>query len=50
MKNIKKHALKIGRVFCMLAMFVAIHSANVMCTGKYYQPEAPEGLEKFKKF
>jgi len=49
MKKIRIKFLRIGSVVCSLALFLAIHSANVACFGKYHQPKFPEGLEKYKK-
>ncbi len=37
-------------VLCMCAMLVAVHSVNVTCLGKFYQPQAPKKLDKFRKF
>lgn len=48
MKNLKKIALKLSGVLCMAAMFLAVHSVNVMCQGKYYQPVVPKELDKFR--
>lgn len=49
MGNIKKFAYKCAGILCMIAMFVSLHSINVMCTGKYYQPKVPKELDKFRK-
>lgn len=50
MKNLKGILLRSANVLCMAAMFVAMHSANIRCTGKFYQPVAPKALDRFKKF
>lgn len=49
MKNFKKFAYKCAGILSMAAMFISIHSVNVMCTGKYYQPVVPKELDKFRK-
>ena len=33
---------------CAVAMFVATNSIGSMCLGRYYQPEEPKELAKFK--
>lgn len=50
MKNIKSLLIKCSGIVCMAAMFVAAHSVNVMCAGKFYQPVVPKELDKFRKF
>lgn len=49
MKNIKSIITKCSGILCMVAMFLAVHSIDVMCTGKYYQPKVPKELDKFRK-
>lgn len=49
MKNIKKFVTKCSGILCMVAMFLAVHSVNVTCNGKYYQPKVPKELDKFRK-
>lgn len=49
MKNFKKLIFKCSGVLCMVAMFLAVHSANVMCGGKFYQAKVPKELDKFRK-
>ena len=46
----KKWMIIAQRLLCAAAMFMAVHSIGVICQGKYYQPQVPEGLEKYKKF
>lgn len=46
MKNIKWLVAKCSGVLCMVAMFIAIHSVNTMCVGKFYQPIVPKNLYK----
>lgn len=50
MKNWKGFLLRSANVLCMAAMFVAMHSANIRCTGRFYQPVEPKALNRFKKF
>lgn len=45
---LKKYLLKMLQVFNALALMVVIQSVNSTCTFYYHQPEAPEGLEKFR--
>ena len=49
MKKFKNFIFKYSGLLCALAMFVATHTANITCAGKYYQPEEPAELAKFKK-
>lgn len=49
MKRLNKFWLRFGAPLCSLAMFVAIHFANTPSDWKYYEPEAPKGLERYKK-
>ncbi len=49
MKGFKNFAYKCAGAVCMAAMFLAIHSVNVTCLGKYYQPKVPKELDKFRK-
>jgi len=35
---------------CAAALFLAVHSAGIMCMGKFYQPVAPKSLDQYKKF
>ncbi len=49
MKGFKNFAYKCAGALCMVAMFISVHSVNVMCGGKYYQPKVPKGLDKFRK-
>jgi hypothetical protein len=32
----------------MFAMFLAVHSVDVMCAGKYYQPKVLKELDQFR--
>ncbi len=50
MKNFKNIFCKCASILCMVAMFVAMHSVNITCTGKYYQPTVPKAMDKFKKY
>lgn len=50
MKNFKWVLTKCSGILCMVAMFLAVHSVNVMCSGKYYQPVVPEALDKYRKY
>lgn len=49
MKNLKRFAYKCAGIMCMAAMIISVHSVNVMCHGKYYQPVVPKELDKFRK-
>ena len=49
MKKFKNMMFKYSGVLCAVALFVAMHTANITCIGKFYQPEEPAGLAKFKK-
>lgn len=40
----KKTLFKIANVLCAFALFIAIHSAGVMCVGRYHQPKVPASL------
>lgn len=49
-ETIKKIVVKYGTAIASFAFaFVAI-SANTSCCFPYYEPEEPNGLERFKKF
>lgn len=50
MKKFKKLVFKCSGILCMVAMFLAVHSANVMCVGKFYQPRVPKELDEFRRF
>lgn len=45
MKKIMAYA---QTALCAIAMFMAINSIGTMCMGRYYQPEEPAELSKFK--
>ena len=49
MKKFKSFIFKYSGALCAVALFIAMHSANITCFGKFYQPEEPAGLAKFKK-
>ncbi len=49
MKKFKKFLYGCGHILCMVAMFIAIHSVNITCTGKYYQPLVPNSMDKYRK-
>ncbi len=49
MKKFKAVVMKCLSVLCMVAMFLAVHSVNVVCNGRYYQPEVPKELDKFRR-
>lgn len=49
MKNFKQLAYKCAGILCMAAMIISVHSVNVMCGGKFYQPVVPKELDKFRK-
>lgn len=36
-------------ILCAVEMFVATNSIGTMCVGRYYQPEEPKEMSKFKK-
>lgn len=42
--NLRKIMFKVGAMMCSVAAFVAVYSANVACTGKYYQAKLPKSL------
>ncbi len=44
----RKWALLAQSALCAIAMFVATNSIGSMCVGRYYQPEEPKELLKFK--
>lgn len=46
----KKSHLKWGHVLAAVAVKVAGNTANVTCTGWYYQAEIPEKIKKMRKF
>lgn len=49
-KTISNFIKKYGNVIaCCAFAFVAIAS-NSACAAPFYEPEEPEGLDKFKKF
>ena len=49
MKGFKNLAYKCASLLCMAAMIVSVHSVNVVCGGKFYQPRVPKELDKFRK-
>lgn len=49
MKSFKNFVIKCSGILCMAAMFLAVHSVNVMCGGKFYQPKVPKELDKFRQ-
>lgn len=49
MKNLKKLLYRGANIICLFAMFVAIHSVNITCTGKFFQPRCPEKLQELIK-
>ncbi|MGN0150004.1 MAG: cyclic lactone autoinducer peptide [Clostridia bacterium] len=49
MVRFKNFVFKCASTLCMIAMFLAVHSVNVLCAGKYYQPKVPKELDKFRK-
>lgn len=46
----KKLYSKCGHVLAAVAVLVASNTANVTCTGYYYQEEIPEKIKKMRKF
>lgn len=49
-KFFKNSLVKYGHVIVGCAMAFVVFAANTQCMIPYYEPEEPNGLEKFKKF
>lgn len=47
---IKNSIIKYGAVIATCAFAFVTISANTSCGLPYYEPEEPEGLDRFKKF
>lgn len=48
--TIYNFAIKYGKVLACCAFAFVVLSANSACTMPYYEPKAPMGLDKLKKF
>ncbi len=45
----KKVIFKVSQLCCAFALFVAMNSLDILCQSRYYQPEVPESLNKYRK-
>lgn len=48
-KAIKKFVVKHGAMISSLAFVAVLVSANTDCIIPFYEPEEPQGLERFKR-
>lgn len=49
MKNLKIASLKFAGLVASLALLVAAAASNTACMYWFHQPQAPQGLNRFKK-